>query len=122
MFEDEKEIDLQLTGLKPVEYPTVISWDFDLTLQFCPGVSGEVFGIWTCKKVGCCKRFGARWARAGHRSIVKAHKSISRRVDPSPEEIELVILQEPAFQQLMLTQECLFFSNNYALFEIYIVI
>ena len=29
MFADEQEIDLQLTDLKPVEYPTAISWDFD---------------------------------------------------------------------------------------------
>ena len=57
-----------------------------------------VFGIWTCKRVGCWERFDARCARVGRRSImVTVDGSSSRRVDPPPKEIELVILPQPAF-------------------------
>ena len=99
MFADEQEIDLQLTDLKPVEYPTAISWDFDWRYTFALAclVLMIVFGIWTCKRVGCCERFDARCARLGRRSMVTVDGSSSRRVDPPPEEIELVILPQPAF-------------------------
>ena len=47
MFADEQEIDLQLTDLKPVEYPTAISWDFDWLYTFALAclVLMIVFGI-----------------------------------------------------------------------------
>ena len=99
MFADEQEIDLQLTDLRPVEYPTAISWDFDRRYTFALAclVLMIVFGIWTCKRVGCCERLGARCARLGRRSMVTDDGSSSQRVDPPPEEIELVILPQPAF-------------------------